>query len=197
MARPCEFDRQEVLDKAMALFWRQGYESTSVQDLVDATGINRASMYNAFGDKHGLFVCAVDRYLETVTSKRVVLLETSGSPKAAIEAYFQDLLKFSLGPGRRLGCLLTNSVVERAPRDSELDRKFATTLERMEKRFLGLLGRGQELGEISNRQDAAALAHCLLGSLTGLRVLARGGADEATLRDLVDTSLSVLEPETR
>ncbi len=197
MARPCEFDRQEVLDKAMALFWRQGYESTSVQDLVDATGINRASMYNAFGDKHGLFVSAVDRYLETVTSKRVALLESNGSPKAAIEAYFNDLLQFSLGPGRRLGCLLTNSVVERAPRDSELDRKFAITLERMENRFLGLLERGQELGEISSRQDATALAHFLLGSLTGLRVLARGGADEATLRDLVDTSLSVLEPDLR
>lgn len=197
MARPCEFDRQEVLDKAMALFWRQGYESTSVQDLVDATGINRASMYNAFGDKHGLFVSAVDRYLETVTSKRVALLESNGSPKAAIEAYFYDLLEFSLGPGRRLGCLLTNSVVERAPRDSELDRKFAITLERLENRFLGLLERGQDLGEISSRQDAAALAHFLLGSLTGLRVLARGGADEATLRDLVDTSLSVLEPGPR
>ena len=194
MARPCEFDRLEVLDKAMALFWRQGYEATSVQDLVDATGINRASMYNAFGDKHGLFVSAVDRYLETITSKRVALLETPGSPKAAIEAYFYDLLEFSLGPGRRLGCLLTNSVVERAPRDSELDRKFATTLERLENRFLGLLERGQDLGEISSRRDPAALAHFLLGSLTGLRVLARGGADEDTLRDLVDTSLSVLEP---
>lgn len=178
----------------MSLFWRKGYESTSVQDLVNITGINRASMYNAFGDKHGLFVAAVDRYLETVTSKRAALLEAKGSPRAAIEAYFYDLLDFSLGPGRRLGCLLTNSVVERGPRDAEVDHKFASNLQGLEQRFIDKLREGQRLGEISSRQDAKALAHFLVGSMTGLRVLARGGADEGVLRDLVETSLLVLQP---
>ena len=178
----------------MTLFWRQGYESTSVQDLVEETGINRASMYNAFGDKHGLFVAAVDRYLETVSSKRVALLDAKNSPRAAIEAFFYDLLDFSVGPGRRLGCLLTNSVVERGPRDIELDGKFASNIQSLERRFLARIEEGQRLGEISSRQEATALAHFLIGSMTGLRVLARGGAEETALRDLVETSLLVLQP---
>ncbi len=193
MARHKEFDHDQVLDQAMRVFWRQGYEATSVEDLVAATGINRASMYNTFGDKRGLFLAAVDHYLAQVIAERLAILLDPKSAKQAIRRYFEGVLSFSLGEGRRLGCLLTNSAVEMAPRDGFVGERLRQCLAQVEDAFLEVIQRGQTQGEIGAGKDPRALARFLMGAVQGLRVLARADADEATLRDVVDVTLAALD----
>lgn len=192
MARPRAFEEDAVLDRAMRLFWRQGYEATSVQDLVAATGLNRASLYNAFGDKHSLFLAAIERYLETVSGARLAALEAPGPALPALRRYFDDLIAFSLGEGRRLGCLLTNSAVELSPRDPLCEERLRGGLARVEDTLYRVIRRGQRQGEIATGRDPRALARFLLGLVQGLRVMARLDPQEDRLRDLVTTGLDAL-----
>ena len=193
MARQKEFDRDAVLEQAMLVFWRHGYEATSVQDLVTATGINRASMYGTFGDKRGVFLAAVDRYLEHVNAKRLAELRAPGPAKAAIRRYFDGLLVFAAGEGRRLGCLITNSAVELAPHDRQIGSCLRESLGRVEQAFHGVIERGQAQGEISPEKDPRALARFLVSTVQGLRVLSRADSEEAVLRDVVSVALAALD----
>ena len=193
MARQREFDRDRVLDQAMRAFWRKGYEATSVQELVAATGINRASMYDTFGDKRGLFLAAIDHYLAQVNGRRLALLAAPGPAKQVLRHYFEELLAFSCGEGRRLGCLLTNSAIELAPHDRQLGEKLRATMARVEARFQEVIERGQRRGEIPATHEPRALARFLLNAVQGLRVLSRAEASEASLRDVIEVTLAALD----
>lgn len=193
MARTKEFDRDEVLDSAMHLFWRQGYEATSIHDLVDATGINRASMYASFGGKEALFAAALDHYVDQISRDRLALLSAEGSARKALERYFNSLIRFSIGEGRDLGCLLTNTAVEAAARTSEMDAKLSDVFDRVEKTFREVIRRGQANGEISRHHGPTALARFLMSTVHGLRVQARFNPDEKHLRDTVRVALTVLD----
>ncbi|MDX1606918.1 MAG: helix-turn-helix domain-containing protein, partial [Candidatus Competibacterales bacterium] len=120
MARTKAFDRTEVLERAMTLFWRQGYEATSIQDLVAHTGVNRASLYATYGDKRTLFGAALAHYRDVVSARRMRQLTEPGAGKAAIRRFFRELIEYSLGEGHPLGCLLANSAIELAPHDPAL-----------------------------------------------------------------------------
>jgi TetR/AcrR family transcriptional repressor of nem operon len=193
MARTKEFDRDEVLDSAMHLFWRQGYEATSIHDLVDATGINRASMYASFGGKEALFAAALDHYVDRISRDRLAQLSAEGSARKALERYFNALIRFSIGEGRDLGCLLTNAAVEAAARNPDLDAKLLDVFDRVEKTFREVIRRGQANGEISQNHGPTALARFLMSTVHGLRVQARFKPDEKHLRDTVRVALSVLD----
>src|SRR6266852_2659468 len=117
VARPKEFERDVVLDRAMQVFWSRGYEATSIQHLVGRMGIQRGSLYDTFGDKRRLFFAAVDRYDQVVTAKLLAALEEPASGKDAIRKFFRLKLKLSVEPGRPRGCLVTNSAAELASRD--------------------------------------------------------------------------------
>ncbi len=193
MARTKEFDRDEVLDSAMRLFWRQGYEATSIHDLVDATGINRASMYATFGNKEALFARAIDHYVDQITGNRLALLREEGSARKALDRYFSLLIKFSLGEGRYLGCLLTNTAVEAAARNGDVEAQLSEAFGRVEQTFRQVIRRGQAAGEISRNQRATVLARFLMTTVHGLRVVTRFNPDEKQLRDTVRVALSVLD----
>ncbi len=90
MPRPREFDRDEVLQKALQVFWERGYESTSVQHLVDAMGIGRASLYATFGSKHGLFCAVMDDYERALTQTLIAPLEGPGSPRRILSKLFLE-----------------------------------------------------------------------------------------------------------
>lgn len=193
MARTAAFDRETVLERAMHAFWRRGYDGTSIHDLVAATGINRASMYNSFGSKQALFLAAVDHYVERVNAERLALLQGDGPAREALRRYFDSLIAFSVGEGRRLGCLLTNTAVELGPRDRDVERKLAGIFARVHSALEQLVRRGQAAGDIAPEKDPVALARFLLNTIHGLRVLARCQPDEAALRDVVAVALSVLD----
>ena len=192
MARTRAFDEEDVLDRAMALFWRKGFEATSIEELVSVSGINRASMYAAFGDKRRLFVAVLDHYLARVNAERLAILSQDDSVIAAIGGFFDAIIIAATGPERHLGCLITNTLTEIAPTDPEVAAKLQTNLKRIEKAFAETIRRGQDMGEIAPGKDARSLARFLVGVAQGLRVLARSGTAEPTLRDIVTTALTTL-----
>ena len=194
MARTRDFDRDIVLDRAMRVFWRNGYEATSIHDLVAATGISRSSMYTTFGGKEDLFLAAVDAYVHRISRERLAFLSAEGSARAAIARYFDALIDFSLGQGYRLGCLLTNSAVELAPKSREVDRKLAEVFDGVEEAFASAIRRGQAEGDIRRDEDPAALARFLVSTVQGLRVLARSRPKEGLLRDVARIALGALAP---
>jgi TetR/AcrR family transcriptional repressor of nem operon len=193
MPRAKAFDHDQALDRAMRLFWRKGYDATSIDDLVRAMGINRASMYGAFGDKRRLFLAAMDRYVAKVSASRLADLRRPGSAKAAIRRYFQRRVEFSAGDGRRLGCLLTNAAIEMAPRDPTIEARLQRAFGAVDAAFGRVIRRGQMRGEIDQRKSARAIARFLVGATQGIRVLARARPDCRSLHDIVNIALTALD----
>ena len=193
MARPKSFDREEVLERAMAVFWRQGYGATSVRDLVAATGLNPGSLYDTFDDKHGLFLESVTLYRRTVVARRLEKLEGPGPARDRIAAFFEDVIRFSLGEGRLLGCLMTNSTIELAARDRDAAVAVAANFAEMEAAFRQVLHRAREAGEIAADRPVEDLARYLTSGLQGLRVMAKAQQEEAALRAVVRLMLATLD----
>lgn len=191
MARPREFDEDTVLEAAVLCFWAQGYDGTSVKDLVARTGITAASLYNAFGDKRALYQRALDHYVETGISDRIRRCEALPS-FAAIEAFFDEILERSLKDLDRKGCMLVNAALDVAPYDAEFRSAVAAVLSRIETFFLRCAEAGQADGTITRSQAAATLAQHLLGVLMGIRVLARVRPERPLLEGIVTPALALL-----
>lgn len=193
MARPREFDEAAVLDAAMQCFWSRGYEATSVRDLTGRTGLTAASLYNAFGDKRALFQRAFDRYVEASVADRIRRC-TAMAPRAAIAAFFADIVSRSLDDRERKGCLLVNSALEIAPHDAAFRPVIAAVLTRIETFFVDRVRAGQADGTITHTLPAEDLARHLLGTLMGVRVLARVRPEQALLDGVVSPALALLAP---
>ena len=191
MARHKEFEREKVLDKAMDLFWRQGYEATSIQDLVNYMGINRGSIYDTFGDKHKLFLAALERYLENF-SQKLQRLENSPTGIAAIREFFLELLDSRTGEKGAQGCMMTNSTIELILDDPETASRIQSQLARMENAFYQALTRAQAQGEISPQHNLRALARFLVSSANGSAVIAKTAPQKEVLEDIINVTLSVL-----
>jgi TetR/AcrR family transcriptional regulator, transcriptional repressor for nem operon len=196
MARPREFDEEIVLDAAVQCFWRRGYEATSVKDLIGKTGITAASLYNAFGDKRALFRTALDHYVEASIGERIGRCETL-PPREAIAAFFDEILKRSLGDREHKGCMLVNAALEMAPHDREFQQIIAGVLNRIETFFLASIKAGQANGTITRSMTAENLARHLLAVLMGVRVLARARPERALLEGAVAPALALLDGRAR
>ncbi|MDQ3377177.1 MAG: TetR/AcrR family transcriptional regulator [Actinomycetota bacterium] len=190
MPRTKQFEPQEALDAAMHLFWRKGYGATSMRDLLDAMCIGRGSFYDTFGDKHALFLAALDRFEEARTSWFDEALEGSGLD--GIEEVFRRTVDGLVGFEPRRGCFLANTAVELAPHDAEAAARISRYVRRTEEAFTGALVRAQGAGEIPAEGDPKVLARFLVSNLHGLRVLARAGSDRRTLEDAARVALRAL-----
>jgi len=176
MGRPYEFDREETLSKAMELFWEKGYKATSIEDLVDRMGIKRGSIYNTFGDKHSLFIAAVEYYAKEVTSRTIKILESPGSPLENIKLFFETIVNTPSDKKTR-GCLISNTVVELAPHDEKVADTVRIILERIQNAFLHCLDKAVELGELPQDTDTKVLSHFLATSTHGLIVTGKSAVD--------------------
>ncbi len=192
MARPREFDEGVVLDAAVQCFWARGYQSTSIKDLMEKTGLTAASLYNAYGDKLTMFRTALDHYIENSIGKRIRRCEAL-PPREAIRAFFDDILSRSINDRERKGCLLVNSALEMAPHHPEFKETIAETLKRIESFFLACVEKGQADGSITSSRPAVGLAQHLLGVLMGIRVLARVRPERALLNGAIGTALTSLD----
>ena len=182
-----------MVAKALSVFWRKGYQATSVQDLVEATGVNRGSLYDTFGDKHGLFLEAVAHYRSHVTAQRLARLEEPGPSRRRIAAFFKELVDFSLGEGRLLGCLMTNSAIELAPHDRDTRLAVAASMGAMEAAFRRVLTQARKNGEIRAQKSPADLARFFTTTANGLRVMAKVQPDRAALNGVVRVALQALD----
>ncbi|WP_342537615.1 TetR/AcrR family transcriptional regulator [Sporosarcina sp. FSL K6-1540] len=191
MARSKEFDVNLVLRKAMELFWQQGYEKTSMQELVDYMGIHRRSIYDTFGDKRTLFLSALSHYEELITSETKKRVGSKLLVKQGIREVFNMIIYPNLNLPK--GCLSVNAAVELSLLDEEIATKIAEMFTKTEALFYELLKHGQKNGEISKNHDPEVLSLFLHNSLVGLRVLVKIEADKKKLESIIDMTLSVLD----
>jgi TetR/AcrR family transcriptional regulator, transcriptional repressor for nem operon len=191
MARPREFDESAVLEAAALCFWKQGYEATSVRDLVEHTGITAASLYNAFGDKRALYEKALDHYVEDSIADRIRRCQ-SLPPLQAIEAFFNEIVKRSLDDRDRKGCMLVNAALDGTPNDPAFRNVVANALIGIEGFFQMCVSAGQADCSIGRSLPADTLAQSLLGALMGVRVLARVRPERALLEGVAAAALAQL-----
>lgn len=192
MARKRAFDRDETLDRAMRVFWRDGYAATTIDELVKATGVNRASMYDCFGGKQELFLEAVDRYVHETSARRLGTVDHSQPAPEVLRSMFIAMMTAADETERRLGCFLTNCAVELASSEPSVRARVEQVFSKMQTLFRETIERGQAAGEIPAECDAEASAAMLLSVLQGLRVLARSGRDPAQLEFIADTAIATL-----
>jgi TetR/AcrR family transcriptional repressor of nem operon len=176
MSKAKQYDRTELLDRAVELFRRQGFNGTSTAELVAEFGVNRKSMYAEFGSKQQLFEAALERY----NSKHLTgVLAPLEAPEAGIDAIleaFRGYASASEGPYRGLGCLMCNTAVERAALDPGSGRYVDAYLERLTRAFRHALSNAKEAGEIGATVDLDEMAGFLTTALIGITASVRAEA---------------------
>jgi len=190
MARHKEFEINEVLDKAMYLFWTQGYEKTSMQELVDTMGIHRRSIYDTFGDKHALFIQALQRYKSLQAQRLQSLIKRQAPVKHTLRVFLETMIDNEEMP---VGCLMVNSGVELGLLDPEVSTFVEHGYAQTEKYLYDLLAAGQEKGEIKADLDAQVLAHYFMNAWLGLRTMIKTTADPHKIKNIIDTTLRILD----
>ncbi|MPZ59034.1 MAG: TetR family transcriptional regulator [Rhizobiales bacterium] len=193
MARPREFDAEFALDRAMEVFWAKGYEATSLDDLCEATGLSRSSLYATFGSKRNLLLQSVDRYVERRTPNIAAALARPLPIRDAISALLGEFIdQIVSGPGRR-GCFLGNCAAELPRHDRAALARVRQGLTRTEGTFREALVRARARGELAPSADVAALARFLTAGFQGLRLVGKANPDRAVLGDIAKTLLRCLE----
>jgi len=193
MARFKEFDPDDVLDKAMDIFWSQGFEATSIQDLVNAMGINRGSIYDTFGNKTRLFNLALSRYQTDAPSQKLLNNADTGNPRKEIEDFFNGLINRHGFSEENRGCLITNSIVELANQNQRIAVHFKKHIKNLEDALYALISRGQETGDINPWRDPRSLARVILASAQGMIVISKVNPSQEVLSDIAKTALASLD----
>lgn len=194
VARTKEFDPDAALQSALELFWRRGYEATSMADLVEHLGVGRASIYATFGNKHELYLKALDRYRET---RDPLLLRELSQPGPALPAVRTVIRRFATEAAteeRRLtGCFVTNTAAELAPHDTAAARRVEHSWDHIETLLHSALVRAQAQGELPEDRDPRTLARMLLVLMQGLRVVGKASTDPSRVRDAAEQALTLLD----
>ncbi|MFD8691406.1 TetR/AcrR family transcriptional regulator [Streptomyces sp. NPDC059651] len=193
MARTKEFDPDAALQSALELFWRRGYEATSVADLVEHLGIGRASIYATFGGKNELYLKAMDRYAEMRDPLLLAELSQAGPALPAVRAVVRRFAEEAASPDGVNGCFVTNTAAELAPHDPAAARRVEISWERLEAPLHSALVRAQAQGELPGDRDPRALARMLLVLMQGIRVVGKASNDPARVRDAAEQALALLD----
>lgn len=193
MPRVKQFNEAEILQKAMCLFWRNGYHATSMQDLVDYLGINRASIYDTFGGKKTLFETAFSHY-RTVNRKQ---LDSFFSNQESVKQGFKHLFEFGISEAvtdtDRKGCFVINVATELVPNDEEMLSILNENRTYMEGIFYDFLKIGVDKGEISKTKDLKAIASLLFTYYNGLKVVSKTAYNPNDLKPSVTALLTLLD----
>jgi TetR/AcrR family transcriptional repressor of nem operon len=194
MARTKEFDPDAVLQSALELFWRRGYEATSMADLVEHLGIGRASLYATYGNKRDLYLKALERYGEQRNPGLLRELSLPGPALPAVRTVVRRFAAEASADGcRETGCFVTNTAAELALHDGAVARRVERSWEHLETLLHSALVRAQEQGELAEDRDPHALARMLLVLLQGVRVVGKASTDPARVRDAAEQALRLLD----
>jgi TetR/AcrR family transcriptional repressor of nem operon len=192
MPRPRAFDETLVLDRTLNLFWHQGYEATSMQQLVDALGINRASLYDTFGDKYQLYRRALDYYRQQNHAAINSMLSQARPATDLIRELLETAVTQSVTDCQSKGCFFVNSSVELAPHDPEIAQLVLDNQRTLEAQLETVIRRGQTEGNISPVHNATDLARFIYNTLTGLKTTGKSNRDETALRSVVTVTMASL-----
>ncbi len=192
MARPLEFDRQKALEDAMTVFWRQGYEKASLDDLTAAMNIKRQSLYNSFGDKHSLYLEALKHY-RALQGEGLLACLNQPSVREGFEKLFSLIVTEAVTDPECKGCMVVNAMTELAAIDPAVSEITYNAERENEAVFAEVVRLGQANGEISLDKDPEALAAFLYNAVIGLRVRARTTPDKTNLKRVVNLTLAALD----
>ena len=190
MPRKKQFVVDDAIQKAMLAFWGRGYNATSLQDLVECMGVNRASLYDTFGDKYSLFLDSLYTYKLIYIKSYLAEQRKKHTPRQAIINYFLDMI---LKADERNGCLMVNTALELSPHDKKVATIVNQAFAYIEKNFFRkMIEKGQVSGEISKAVVSTTTAQTLLSLLIGLCVLSRSDTNKPVMQAIVSQVKALL-----
>lgn len=193
MPRVKRFDEQQILEKAMHLFWEKGFYATSIQDLVNHLGINRASLYDTYGGKQELFDRAIRQYIKSSTTELNQFLTTQTNVKTGFRNLFRGAIKESLSAQKRKGCFVVNTTTELVPNDNRILEVIQENKKNIERIFTSFLKSGIEKDQIAKDKKIDTLPPLLFSFYVGLRVVTKMNAQQEELFNSVDAFLTILD----
>ncbi|WP_173275060.1 TetR/AcrR family transcriptional regulator [Paenibacillus sp. NEAU-GSW1] len=189
MVRAKAFDPAAALDKALRVFWKHGYEKTSVSDLIEALGINRGSLYDTFGDKRSLFLACLSRYSDVYISRVIETLSQPTPVYSTLERLFHNVKDLVHEDRANWGCLMVNTANEMGIHDAIVNEAVTINFVRLEQAFAGFLEAGKARGEVRPETDTAASAKYLVSSFAGIATLAKTNLPASFVKDAVAVML--------
>ncbi len=192
MPRVKQFDQEEVLEKAINLFWKNGFHATSMQDLVDTLGINRASIYDTFGSKRAQFDLTIDRYKDQNAQKVHEFLQRHVNVREGIHLLFELSVEEVLDEGKPNGCFIVNTTSELSD-DEHLSKKLSENKEVFENIYHDYLKYGVDENQISPYKDLKEISAYLFTLQAGLKVISKITQDREELMKIVSTGLMILD----
>ena len=189
MAAPGSFDVDAAVERAMEVFWSRGYHATALPDLLRATGLSRGSLYAAFGDKHSLFLLALDRYIADALARMDRELDPRREPIGGLREYLAGYVDRTTGANGRRGCLLVATAMELAGQDAEVGRRVAGFFKAMETRVADALSRVKAAGKLADGIEPSIAARILVCFVEGLRVVGKTAPKRITSQGTADALL--------
>ena len=186
--RPLSFDREDALHQAMLLFWRHGYEATSLNDLTSKLGVKPSSIYTVFGDKKHLFLEAVERYLSGPVTSESIIAQAANGRDAALDLMRASALGFT-GADTPAGCLLASSAISCSDAASDVKEELAAIRRGIEARLRDKIASSVHSGLMPASSNAEALARLTMAVIQGMSTLARDGATRDQLLLVVDAAM--------
>jgi TetR/AcrR family transcriptional regulator, transcriptional repressor for nem operon len=197
MARPREFDHEVALDRAMAAFWAKGYDATSIEDLVARMGIQRGSLYGAFGDKHSMFMLGLNKYCNSVTQGFRADLHDSALPAYdRLVTHLRNRAGSTAADTKRRGCLMAKGAAELAATDADVSKLVKRTLEAWLGELAATIAAAQGDGDLAPEADPRQLASLLLAVVRGIEALRTAGMSSATTTAAVEQAIALLPKKT-
>jgi TetR/AcrR family transcriptional regulator, transcriptional repressor for nem operon len=193
MARPRTFDEGDVIVAARDEFWKRGYAATSVDDLTAATGLGKGSLYGAFGDKHSIFLRALDGYIaSSLDDVRASLRDPASSAYRRLGRHIRGQAGMLVADKQRRGCLMAKSAAELGATDDAVEAKVSDAYRVWRTELAACITEAQRDGDVGVEQDPQALAGALLAFMRGQEALHKGGATPAQLRSAADVMVSLI-----
>lgn len=193
MARKKSFNKDDVLERAMNLFWKQGFHATSMQDIVHNVGLSRSSLYESFGSKQGLFDQALGNYCRTNREGVKALLSNEKSVKSGIRNLLESSIHCTISDADKKGCFVVNSTTELVPGDDEMLKALSKNRASFEKVFFEFLQKGQATGEIPPNKDIKTLSGLIYTVFSGLNVIAKLEKSPKKLMAQIDQIVGLLD----
>lgn len=181
-----------ALEKAGETFWANGYEATSMRDLLAAMGIQKGSFYDTYGSKREVYLDALRQYADRRFAHFAELIADQ-PPKKALRTLIEAVRDECISPEGHKGCMVINCALELAHTDTTAQRAVQQTFETHEQAYADLIRKGQQAGDIDAKLDPVATAKGMLAIVIGMRVVSRSGASKATLTTLAEQALALVD----
>jgi len=193
MARTKEFDERQALIKAMLVFWENGYEGTSIQDLETAMDLNRTSIYNAFGNKRAIFERVMSCYQESVMSALLASMDSAPNIREGVKRLLNGALDIHFDTDNPGGCLLVLSVLESHQHDTRTQNSMAQMIHDLKDMLQARLTKAKRSGELSRELDTGSTANTIATTMVGMMVMGKANFTRAVLKKTVSQVVSLLD----